>query len=160
MHSSDLAITTSFDDGFNIPATKRARWCSFSVRCVHSRFKPCQGYLWHSASSSRPRFRHHPPDNDSRAFIHTTRGRTSDLRRIGHYGQRSGLRRSRADLRRSMSSPGPGGRWQAIERAQPICTWWDRTTDYVSQTNSVHPKRSTYRSQNRSRDPEEGGQAG
>jgi hypothetical protein len=63
---------------FDVPATKRARWCSCNVRCVHPSFELRQGHLRHSTSSSCPRFCKHPPDYDSGKFPTTLRRYTPD----------------------------------------------------------------------------------
>ena len=96
---SYLTPTASFDDGLSIPTAKRARWCSFNIRYVDPSLEPRQGYLRHPASSNRPRFSCRPPHYDPRTLPPAQRERTANSRRIGHGGQRSGLRRSRTRLR-------------------------------------------------------------
>ena len=63
---SSIPLPTSFDDGFNVSAAKRARCRSFNVRCIYPSFEPCEGHLWHSTGSNRPRFCRRPTDHDSR----------------------------------------------------------------------------------------------
>jgi hypothetical protein len=75
-----LAPTTSSYDGFNIPTTKRARWCFCNVRCVHPRFGPSHGHLRYSASSNRIWHRVRPPNYDSREFPSTLQRRTPESR--------------------------------------------------------------------------------
>jgi hypothetical protein len=93
-----LTPTTSFDDGF-IPATKRARWCSYNVECVHPSFGHCQGSLWYSTCSDRPRFRECPPHYDSGTFPSAPRGTLLTHVHLGHDGKQSRLRRAWTGLR-------------------------------------------------------------
>ena len=61
---SFLTYTTSFDDGLHLPAAKRARRRTLSIRCPDPSFVPRQGYLRRSTSSSRSRFCRRTPHYD------------------------------------------------------------------------------------------------
>jgi hypothetical protein len=59
---------------------------------------------------------------------------------LGHDGQRSGLRRLRAGLRRCMPSTLPEIAREAIGPTQPIRPLRNRRADCVSQTIHTHPE--------------------
>jgi hypothetical protein len=52
-----LIPTTTFNNGFDITPTERARCRPSNVRCVHPSFEHREGRLWHSTGSNCSRFR-------------------------------------------------------------------------------------------------------
>ena len=79
----------------------------------------------------------------------------------GRDGQRTGLRRARALLRRYLPSPRPGDEWKETRRPQQICVRRDKSIDDVSRTDDKHElfHQPRYRLQDCRGNPREGHQA-
>jgi hypothetical protein len=65
----------TFDNGFDVPTTERARSRSSNARCVYSGVEHCKRRLRYSTSSNRSRFRQHPLNYDSSLFPSTAQKR-------------------------------------------------------------------------------------
>jgi hypothetical protein len=87
-----LAPPTSLSNGLNIPANKRARWCSHNVRCLHPRVGSGQGHLQYSASSNRIWYRMRSLDYDSGVFPLLSEDEPPTDVYLGHDVKRSGFR--------------------------------------------------------------------